>query len=152
MSFGFHGWHASEDDSRPIEVEMVDSMEERAVGIVELQDSHNHVLKRGAGHSRDVIKFFNLPTVDLPFPKGFIIEGGLTNNQLIDVTVDLVIHDVLEKGHHSHVLMEGPFGSRGTINCFQCAFGNVPVFPRNINVESFDRFIGSLFLLDDLPI
>ena len=103
-------------------------MEERAVGIVKLRDSHNHVPKRRASHSRDVIKFFNLPAVDLPFPKGFIIEGGLATNQPINVTTDLVVHYVLEKGHRSHVLMEGPFSSRGAINCFQCAFGKVPVF------------------------
>ena len=132
-------------------MEMVDSMEERAVGIVELQDSHNHVPKRGASHSRDVIKFFNLPTFDLPFPKDFIIEGSLATNQPINIATDLVVHDVLEKWHRSHALMEGPLGSRGTINCFQHAFGDLPVFPRNINVESFDRFIGSLVLLDDSP-
>ena len=97
MSFRFDGWHASKDNGGPIEAKMVDSMEERAVGIVELQNSHNHILKRGAGHSRGIVKFFNLPTVDLLFPKSFIIEGGLVINQLINVTVDLVDHDVLEK-------------------------------------------------------
>ena len=76
-SFGFHGWHAGKDNSGPIEAEVVDSMEKRAFRIIQLWDAHNHVPKRGAGHSRDMVKFCNLPTVDLPFPKCFIIEGGL---------------------------------------------------------------------------
>ena len=98
VSFRFHGWHASKDNSGPIEVEVVDSMEKRAFRIIQLWDAHNHIPKRGASHSRDMVKFCNLPTVDLPFPKCFIIEGGLATNQPINVTVDLVIITSLRRG------------------------------------------------------
>ena len=42
-SFGFHGWHASKDNSGLIEVEVVDSMEKRAFRIIQLWDAHNHI-------------------------------------------------------------------------------------------------------------
>ena len=105
MSLGINGWHASKDNSGPIEVEIVGSMEKRSFRVVKLSDSHNNVVKRGTHCSRDVVKVFDLPTVDLPFSKGFIIEGGLVSNKPINITADLILHHVLEKRHHLHALM-----------------------------------------------
>ena len=52
-------------------------MEERAFIVVNLVDTHDCVAKGKTKFGRDMVKFFDLPAVDLPFPKVIIIEGGL---------------------------------------------------------------------------
>jgi hypothetical protein len=83
---------------------MVHRVEEASCGMVVLGDCHNEIAK---AISLWGFKFqlFNFPSINFLFSQVFIIERGLSSDQVVDVFFHLSAHYVFEQGNHEHMDM-----------------------------------------------